>query len=469
MSRRRVAVIGLDCAEPSLVFERWAGRLPNLDALRRRGVWGELESVTPAITVPAWSCMTSGKDPGTLGIYGFRNRRDRSYDRLAIANGSQVREPRLWDLLTAHGREVIVLGVPQTFPVRPVNGALVACFLTPSIEEEYTHPPDLRREIADWVGEYRVDVRGFRTDDKAWLLEEIYEMTRRRFEVARRLLDSRPWDFFMMVEIGVDRIHHGFWKDHDPAHRRHDPASPYRDAIYEYYRYVDGEIGTLLDRFDDDTAVLVVSDHGARRLDGGICVNEWLMREGYLTLAGEVDLSGGPRRLEDLPVDWSRTRAWGDGGYYGRVFLNVRGREPQGVVEPAEYEGLRTELAERLGAIGDEHGRPIGTRCFRPDEIYRNVRGIAPDLIVYFGDLGWRSIGTVGWNAIHVFENDTGPDEANHAQQGLFVLHDPRRDAGGVRVEGARLLQVAPTVLRLLDLPVPADMQAGPIEAAPAG
>jgi predicted AlkP superfamily phosphohydrolase/phosphomutase len=463
---RRVAVIGLDCADPALVFDRWAGELPNLDALRRRGAWGALESVTPAITVPAWSCMTSGKDPGTLGVYGFRNRRDHSYDGLTVANAEQMREPRLWDILSGHGKDVIVLGVPQTFPVRPVRGALVACFLTPSIDHQYTHPPGLKQEIANWVGEYMVDVKGFRTDDKVWLLDQIYRMTERRFEVARRLLDSRPWDFFMMVEIGVDRMHHGFWKDMDPEHRHHDPASPHRDAIRDYYRYVDREIGTLLERFDDDTAVLVVSDHGARRLDGGVCLNEWLVREGYLVLSGQ-STPGVPRRIEDIGVDWSRTRAWGDGGYYGRVFLNVRGREPNGIVEPANYESLRSELADRLAAIGDEHGRPTGTRCFRPQSIYQEVRGVAPDLLVYFGDLGWRSIGTVGWDRIHVFENDTGPDEANHAQYGVFLFHDPRRDLGGHHFQGLRLLQIAPTVLSLMGLPIPPDMQAEPIDVVP--
>lgn len=459
MSKPRVAIIGLDCAEPSLLFDRWAGSLPNLDGLRRRGAWGRLETVVPAITVPAWSCMASGKDPGTLGVYGFRNRVDHSYDRLSVAMSEQIREPRLWDILSRAGKEVIVLSVPQTYPVRPVNGTMVSCFLTPDRDHQYTYPNELRREIDAWVGEYMFDVKGFRTSDKAWLLEQIYVMTRRRFEVARRLLDTRSWDFFMMVEIGVDRMHHGFWKDLDEGHRGHDPDSPYREAIAEYYRYVDKEIGTLLERFDDDTSVFVVSDHGARRLDGGVCLNEWLIREGYLVLAEEPDFSGGPMRLQDLKVDWSRTRVWGDGGYYGRVFVNLKGREPNGAVAPEEYESIRNELIARIEAIGDENGQPTGTRCFKPDSLYHEVRGVAPDLLVYFGDLGWRSIGSVGWGQIHVFENDTGPDDANHAQFGSFLYAHPKQDLGGRELEGLKLLQIAPTVLRLLNTPVPSDMQ----------
>lgn len=462
--RHRVAIIGLDCAEPSLVFDRWADELPNLNALRKQGAFGELESVVPAITVPAWSCMTSGKDPGTLGVYGFRNRPDTSYEGFEIANSEAIRERRLWDFFSPDDDgEVIVLGVPGTYPPSRVHGSMVTSFLTPSIESEYTYPLELKQEIAEWVGEYMLDVDGFRTDDKDWLLERIYEMTEKRFEVARRLLDSRPWQFFMMVEMGVDRIHHGLWKDMDPHHSDHDPESPYRDAILEYYRNVDREIGTLLERFDDSTHVFVVSDHGARRMEGGIAINEWLIREGYLTLSGDAADGSAPVPFSETSVDWSRTRAWASGGYYGRVFLNLRGREPEGTVEPGDYDAVRDELAERIGAIPDHQGRPLETRCFRPEELYERVEGLPPDLLVYFDDLAWRSIGSVGWGDIYVFENDTGPDDANHAQNGILIYRDPKRDLGGRRLNGLHLLQVAPTVLELLGRPVPFDMQRQPI------
>lgn len=463
--KRRVVIIGLDCAAPELVFERWADELPNLSALRGRGLYGELESVIPAITVPAWSCMMSSKDPGTLGVYGFRNRKDHSYNGLSVANSTVIHEPRLWDLLSQQGKRSLVLGVPGTYPPTAINGEMISCFLTPDTQQEYTFPPALKQDIQEWVGEYMTDVKGFRTDDKSWLLEQITLMTTKRFEVARRLLDSREWDFFMMVEIGVDRIHHGFWSDMDATHRKHNLASHYKEAIRQYYHLIDREIGTLLQRFDENTAVFVVSDHGARKMEGGICINEWLIREGYLVLTEPPDTSKGAVRFEDLKVDWGRTRAWGDGGYYGRLFINLKGREPQGVVEAGDYDSLRTELMHKLEALGDENGQPIGTRCFTPETIYRTVKGVAPDVLVYFGDLAWRSIGTVGWKSIHVFENDSGPDDANHAQQGIFIYSDPQHDLGGQRLEGLHLMQIAPTVLRLFGLPVPDDMQKGAIEA----
>jgi len=201
--------------------------------------------------------------------------------------------------------------------------------------------------------------------------------------------------------------------------------------------------------------VLVVSDHGAKRLEGGIRINEWLRREGLLRLRSEPT---GRSSLAEAGVDWARTTAWGDGGYYGRVFLNVRGREPQGTVEPADYERVRTELAERLTALPGPDGGTLGTRVFRPEEVYEEVNGVPPDLIVYFGDLAWRSVGTVGGEeGIHTFENDTGPDDANHAQDGLLIMAGPGIEPGPV--EGMRLLDVAPTVLELLGIPVPDAMR----------
>lgn len=200
-------------------------------------------------------------------------------------------------------------------------------------------------------------------------------------------------------------------------------------------------------------------------MDGGICINEWLIQEGFLVLEADPPPDAAPVRFEDLHVDWSRTRAWGEGGYYGRLFLNVKGREPAGVVAPEDFEAVRHDLASRLESLGDERGRPIGTRCLIPQDLYDNTRGFPPDLIVYFGDLSWRSVGSVGWNAIHVFENDTGPDDANHAQDGMFLYSQGRRDLGGQECHDLHLLQMAPTVLELLDMSVPFDMKMPPIDA----
>jgi hypothetical protein len=196
---------------------------------------------------------------------------------------------------------------------------------------------------------------------------------------------------------------------------------------------------------------------------GGIALNEWLVRAGYLVLREPPQ---SPSRLETVKVDWARTTAWGSGGYYGRLFLNVRGREPQGLVPPEQYEATRDRLVAELEALGDPEGGPIGTRVLKPEALYRTVRGAAPpDLFVYFGDLRWRSVGTVGSGSIHTFENDTGPDDANHAPEGLLIATGPGIAARGP-IAGMQLMDVTPTVLRLFGLDVPADLQGRVLDVA---
>jgi predicted AlkP superfamily phosphohydrolase/phosphomutase len=464
----RVVLIGLDCAEPSLVFDRFADRLPNLTRLRQKGAWGKLRSCDPPITVPAWMSMMSSKDPGTLGYYGFRNRADRSYEKMTTATSLAVHEDLLWDYLAAGGKRSILIGVPQTYPPRPINGLLVTDFLTPSIASNYTYPPSLKEEIAllPEVHPYEFDVSDFRTPDKGKIRDSLIRMTDKRFALARHLMTTKPWDFFMMVEMGTDRVHHAFWQYMDPAHHRYEPGNPFESVIADYYVHVDRRIGELLESVPQDAYVLVASDHGAQCMDGGIALNEWLIQNGYLVLQNPP---AAPSRLEGLKVDWSKTTAWGSGGYYGRLFLNVKGREPQGLIEPRDYEATRNRLIAELEALGDPEGRPIGTRVLRPEDLYRTVRGAAPpDLLVYFGNLRWRSVGTVGTGTIHTFENDTGPDDANHAQDGLLIATGPGIAPAGP-VPNMQLMDVTPTVLRLFGLDVPAELQGKVIEAASAG
>jgi predicted AlkP superfamily phosphohydrolase/phosphomutase len=467
----RVAVIGLDCAEPTLAFDKWADDLPNLTALRRRGCYGNLTSCLPPITVPAWSCMASSKDPGTLGIYGFRNRKDHTYDGLSIAMSFAVKEPRLWDILTDAGHPSIVVGFPGTFPImKPMLGKMVTCFLTPDPQDamtsddpfkQYTYPADLKHTIKKLVGEYLVDVKGFRTDNKKWLLEQIYQMTDRRAKVVSHLAASEPWKLLWTVDMGHDRIHHGFWQFFDRQHHRYVAGNPFESAIKDYYIHSDRQIGELIQTCDPSrTAFFVVSDHGVKRMDGGICFNDWLIQEGYLVLQKPVS---EPTKFDYQMVDWSKTRVWGEGGYYGRCFINVAGREPQGIVPASEYQNLRAELIEKLEALPDHQGRPIGTRVHRPEDIYQKVNRVPPDLVVIFGDLHWRSVGTVGNESIYTFSNDTGPDDANHAQQGMYILATPDASGPTGRIDTPTLYDVAPTILKMLQMPIPADMIGSPM------
>jgi predicted AlkP superfamily phosphohydrolase/phosphomutase len=305
------------------------------------------------------------------------------------------------------------------------------------------------------VGEYPVDVKNFRTDKKDWLKEEIFNMSRKQWQVVPWLLAEQEWDYFHFVDIGLDRMHHGFWNYFDPEHVQFEPGNPYQDAIPEYYCWLDKQVGGVLELLDNDTLLLIVSDHGAQRLDGGFAINEWLVREGLLVL-NEYPQTLTP--FEKLNVNWSKTKAWSEGGYYARVFFNVQGREPQGVIPASGYESFQNEMKSRLESLPHEDGQPLKSLVFKPGEIYRNVRNVAPDLIVHFGELYWRSIGTVGHAKLHLQGNDTGPDGCNHAQYGMFILTAPNCPLSG-EYEGARLLDIAPTLLDLAGHEIPETMQ----------
>jgi len=457
---KKVLVIGLDCFDPKLVFETWQNELPNLNSLRQSGYSGRLESTIPAITVPAWMSMMTSRNPGSMGFYGFRNRANHSYDDLFFANSSAVKVKTAWQILSRKRKKVIVMGVPQTYPPKPVNGCLIGCFLTPSTDSEFTYPAELKQEIWDNVGEYIIDVKEFRTEDKAHLVDQIYKMTNIRFETAQYLMNNKPWDFFMMVEMGPDRLHHGMWKYHDETHINYPGETEFKNVIRDYYIHLDKKIGGLLESVDRrTTAVIIASDHGIKKMEGGFCFNDWLIQEGYLTLKDKPD---GRKSIKNSDIDWSRTKVWGYGGYYGRLFINVQGREPQGVIPENGYDAFRDELKSKLEAIKDHSGQPMGNIAFKPEDIYREVTGIAPDLIVYFGDLSWRSLGTVGNESLYVFENDTGPDDANHAQHGMYIFSPPESTERGI-IQDRHITDIAPTVLKLLEVQIPDDMEGKPI------
>jgi predicted AlkP superfamily phosphohydrolase/phosphomutase len=450
----KILVIGLDCAAPELLFGN--ERLTNIRRLMAGGCYGRLESVIPPITIPAWQCMVTSQDPGSLGIYGFRNRADHTYGNLAIVNSRSFKAMTIWDYLALEGKKAVLIGVPPSFPPRKINGICVGCFMTPSVEEEYTHPPGVKGEIRSLVGEYMVDVKGFRTNDKDWLRDQIFEMSRRQFTVVRHYLQHAEWDYFHFVNIALDRVHHGFWKYMDQRHPDYEPGNPHENVIADFYAHLDDEIGRILELVDGDTAVLVVSDHGAQALQGGFCVNEWLVAQGLLTLESypaEITPFG------KLKVDWARTKVWSEGGYYARVFFNVKDREPQGVVAQDDYENFRDDMKRRFEALTGPDGAALGTLVFRPEEIYKEVRNVAPDLVVHFGGLDWRSIGGVGYGgAFHLRENDSGPDDCNHSQFGAFVLAAPNVPDLG-EMKGAMLLDIAPTLMEVAGYDIPESFQ----------
>lgn len=451
----RLCVIGLDSLTPQLVFEQFRGLLPNLERLAATGMAGPIESSVPPITVPAWAVAVTGIDPGGLGVYGFRDRADRGYASRRLASSMSYLQPPLWARLTQAGLSSFVLGVPQTYPPKPLRGRMLTGMLTPGPDVVHTYPEELAAEVDRVAGGTKFDVDEYRTEDKERLLADIYDVTARRFRVARDWLARVDWDFFMMVELGPDRMHHGFWHFAAPDHRDFRRGHPLQHAIRDYYVELDREIGTLLALLGDDDIVMVVSDHGAQTLHGCIAINQWLVERGDLVLNAPI----GARVPAPDDIDWSRTRAWADGGYVGRIHLNVAGREPAGIV--TNPTSLCSELAAALRDLRGADGRLLDTRVLTAAEAYGEPRAVPPDLTVYFDDLRLRAVGSVGHPSIHVPASDTGPDDANHARHGVLILRDGRGHRPAPN--DASLLDIAPTVLDRLGLAIPAEMTGRPL------
>ncbi|MFX1569955.1 MAG: alkaline phosphatase family protein [Promethearchaeota archaeon] len=458
-SKKKLVIIGLDCATPKTLFEDFLDDCPNIKKMVERGVYGKLRTCNPPITIPAWMVMSTGKKAGKLGLYGFRHRKGNLYDDYWIATSYNIKEPKVWDIIAEKGLKSCILGIPPTYPVQPMNGWLVSGFITPDITSNYTYPPELKEEIKENVGNYILDAN-FRVEEKSDLLKEIYEMTKVQFKTVKYLMQNKEWDYFKFVIIGLDRFHHAFWKYYDKNHQKYEPRNKFEDEMKKFYHYLDQEVGEILDLIDENTFTMIVSDHGAKAMKGLVCVNMALEELGLLKFKTK------PRpgtRLANAEIDWDKTYAWGWGGYYARIFLNVEGREPNGIIKKNDYAKVRDEVIKKLKTIKDKNGNPMNTIIYKPEEIYDVINGDPPDLMVYFDDLNWRSAGTVGYDSMYLDENDTGPDDAVHDWFGIYLLLDPKKKLGK-NLGTKSIIDIAPTSLKILGIEIPKDMEGNVIE-----
>ncbi len=259
----------------------------------------------------------------------------------------------------------------------------------------------------------------------------------------------------MFVEIGMDRLHHAFWKYFDKQHHLYQSGNRYENVIMDYYKFIDKKIGEILELLDDDTIVFVVSDHGAKAMKGAFCINQWLADKGYLAIK-KTSLAGC--NLDAAEIDWSKTKVWAWGGYYARIFLNVKGREPYGSMYPFRYEAWRNKLKKELCKIKGPNGEDWDTKAYKPEELYHEANGDKPDLMVYFDDLSWRSAGTIGHNSMYLSRNDKGPDDSMHDWYGVFIMYDPK-NRNRRWLDKINILDFAPTILDTMEIDVPDDME----------
>ncbi|GJM43432.1 MAG: nucleotide pyrophosphatase [Gemmatimonadota bacterium] len=486
--RQKVAILGVDGADFAY-YQRWIakGLTPNFAKLAKRGRIGVLQSTYPPVTAPAWISFMTGQQPGSHGIVGFAAPSDGEYTR-KVVNSSSYPTPTMWEIAGDQGAKCLVVNVPLTYPIRPVNGILVAGMLTPD-GVDFTHPKEFQPELRLLQPDYKIDLEWQGYKDRGHdLVRDQKAMTRARAELCVKLLQSKPWDFFMTVFTGTDRLQHCLHEhvmaiDDDEAVRRDSLTA----AVRDYFVTLDEHIGDLMEAAGEDTNFIVVSDHGFGPLKRAVYFNKWLADEGLLTLKSPSSGSNrrafkralnavGVRRstltsvgralglgdkVEERVqrlnphvggIDWEKTQVY----YFptNGFFVNLKGRDMFGSVEPgAEYEAVVKDLMQRLDALRSPlDGSKLLPIVKRREELFQGKQlEQLPDVFVEFLDQPFEAF-MQDYDVPEVFME---PDWANgtHRRNGLYIGAGPGLAAGD-EVEGLEIFDVAPNVLHLLGYPI---------------
>ncbi len=386
--------------------------------------------------------------------------------------------------------------MPVTYPPQPHNGITIAGMLTPGEDAAYTYPPELKARLQQAIGAYRANPYAAITQSKAFLREALY-WVKQRERANRWLWEQERWDLFVSVIQAPDPIQHYFWTFLQPDHPDyHAPgAAEFRELALAVFREIDEIIGQRLALLDEDTTLLIMSDHGAGEATHWFHLNRWLSENGWLALHAPAVRKGLARvgvdqarllnllrrldrfglrgrvnnlaraRLRDRldrmiapEIDWTRTVAYAGSPSSESIYLNVAGREPHGIVQPgAEYERLREEIAQALRALRGPDGGPVVEAVYPREALYHGrFLERAPDLILAFGDRPYLVSeglsGTALFQAIP-FEAARG----RHRPHGILLIYGRGVETPGPRAE-AEIIDLAPTILHLLGLPVPAEM-----------
>jgi len=457
----KVFLFGIDGAPPELIFDKWLDELPNIKRLMSGGIYAKVNSAIPPSTVVAWNSMISAKDTSEIGVFSYTRKDDKGGFRLV--NSKDVRCKLMWDILIEQNKKTISLYVPLSYPVKQINGCMVSGFLTPGVDSDCVYPSGIRDRIkklgnTDIFFDVAVGLAGHKGMEIEDLLKRTYEMTDMQIKLLKDLIVSEEWDFFMSVMIGTDRLQHMLWRHFDETHRRFIENSPHKDALKNYYKYLDERLGEVLDLLDEDTVIIVASDHGMVKQEGKININNWLIKEGYLKLKEGIDLKKRERFSNDL-IDMDNTIAYGGGAYNARVYIN---KQKVG----SDYGKVKEEISEKLKAITDDKGNKIDTKVYFAEDIYKDASSKeCPDLTVYFDDLRWASNPDLGQEGLYSWKTALGADSAGHSRQGCFVISGPGIASKG-KIEDIEIQQVAPTILRLLNVSVPDDIKVQPVEVA---
>jgi predicted AlkP superfamily phosphohydrolase/phosphomutase len=511
----RVFMIGWDGATFDLILP-WVkqGLLPNIGKLLENGVHGPLRSTIPPWTFPAWNSFMTGQNPGKHGIFDFFRARAGSYD-VEFVNGGHRRSPTFWQLLSRAGRRVVAISIPCTFPPEPVNGVMISGFDFPGegpgsfIDAKGVHPPEFYAELLREVGPHPIDTpiaRDINAGRPEVALEKVLHTIRSKAATARYLL-NRSWDCFMVLFGESDGAGHQFWKYCDPHSPLFVDRPAMRDSILRIYQELDRQTGALIAALPADTTILMMSDHGfGGASDWVIYPNRWLEEKSFLTFRNGCSarwsrcgerlkhwgsahfpawlqrflyrcaaplLGRFESRIRHGMTDWSRTEAYfEENPYFPVLRVNLKGRQPHGTVEPgAHYEAVRDRLIGELESWRHpETGARIVEKAYRREEIYsgphtREAADVIPKWALHEGynysfRLSSKSAAGVWIERLggrqeyaSYFNNKSG----SHRDDGIFLACGPDIPAGQ-RVETARIIDLAPTILHMLGVAVPADM-----------
>jgi len=427
-------VIGPDGTPLSLISSLIAeGELPNFARIFEGGSVRPMTSAIPAVSSVAWSCFMTGKNPGKHGIYGFLDRNPNSYDTY-IPNSNVMRSETLWEILSRHGKRVVVMNVPVTYPPRRVNGILVAGFLSPRLEKA-TYPASVGEQLKS-MG-YRLDVDPWQArENKDKFLEDLYYTLDKRQEAMFHFMETEEWDFFMLQIMETDRLHHFLWEHWEKGDEKYAPA------FLKLYHKIDGLLGRLYERLTEDTTLVVLSDHGFCTMKNEVFINRWLQDNGWLNFTKDP-----PDSLRDIHPD---SKAYSMDP--GRIFVNLRGREPQGSVDAGrEYEALRKELTDALSELREpESGEPMIERVYKREEIYSGeCYPQAPDLVA-MPCRGYDLKGSIKKAVL----TEKGVINGAHTYDDAMIYIQGQ----DIKKQEVAIVDVMPTILRLMDVPIPRDV-----------
>ncbi len=502
LHHKKAVILGLDGATFDLLLPRVeSGQMPHLAALLERGAWGSLLSTTPPFSAQAWASLATGQNPARHGIVDFwQHTADLDPgQRRSFVSARQIQSETLWQIAGRHGRRVGIVNVPVTYPPQEVNGYLVSGFLTPPGRHDYAFPQGLRDEILTLVPDYEPDPFDPLGATRRQILE-LGSWMEKHEQVARHLATRYSADLFFSVVQALDHLQHLFW--FDAVQNR--GQGEYGSLVDDCYRLADDIICHRAGLLDGGTNLFLVSDHGFGPAHKWFHVNRFLQEQGLLTLgqAQSGSAAGGlarfgltPQRLRALirradvlglrrhvgrmarvtlgrrldqsltpAVDWSRTYAISGSPATEGIFVNLKGREPDGLVEPGdEYEALRERLIQALLALRDpETSGAVVHAVYRREELYEGpFLDQLPDLVFDLGEHPYLAGDSL--TASHVLEPLPRDFlQGRHRASGIFVAAGPDI-CPGVRLEGARIVDVAPTVLYALGLPIPKDVDGHPL------